>query len=256
MSWKVSAWVMEYAPVKSPAEQAILYALADRAHDDGTCAWPSQSWIAKMTMMSDRTVRRHLAALEERGVIVRGDQRVVQHIPKATRPVVWNLAIWLRRTPPDKMTGPDTGVRTPPDNGDRTPRTPVSDKPPLNHPYEPPTTSLGDTRPDEPPKRATAHRLPDGWSPDSDTVADLTEKCPTVDQAWELEKFRDYFLAAPDRTGRKLDWTATYRNWIRRAAERPAPRGVSRPAPKRSGWDWEDTTGVIDAEVITQLEIE
>lgn len=41
MSLKAITWVMEHAPVESPTEMVILYALADRAHDDGSSAWPS-----------------------------------------------------------------------------------------------------------------------------------------------------------------------------------------------------------------------
>lgn len=203
MSWKVSAWVMEHAPVKSPAEQALLYALADRAHDDGKCAWPSQKWLSKMTMMSDRTVRRHLAALEGRGVIVRGDQRVVQHLPKATRPVVWDLAVWLRRDPPDnmtaqgaheppdKMTGAVTIDRSPPDNGVRSPRTTVSDKPPMNHPYEPPITP---------------HSPPEGDGRESAATAEPSEP----------DTFADFWQTYPRRVG-KPKARAAYARAVKRA---------------------------------------
>lgn len=221
MSWKVSAWVMEHAPVKSPAEQAILYALADRAHDDGTCAWPSQSWLAKMTMMSDRTVRRHLAALEDRGLIVRGDQRVVQHLPKSVRPVVWNLDISLRRTPPDKLTGPDNGVRTPPDTGDRTPRTTVSDKPSLEPPnrttHTPCSPPAGDTTKGPKPRR----RLADDWEPRPDVIQQMTNECPSVDQDHELLQFRDHFIANAQTS---TDWNLNYRKWIRNQAKWGAGR--------------------------------
>ena len=37
------------------------------------------------------------------------------------------------------------------------------------------------------------------------------------DQTEELAKFRDYWLAIPGSKGVKLDWDATWRNWIRNA---------------------------------------
>ena len=61
MSLKAMIWVMEDAPVESHTELVVLYALADRAHDDGTAAWPSQDWIAERARCSTRTVRRGLA---------------------------------------------------------------------------------------------------------------------------------------------------------------------------------------------------
>ena len=143
MSLKAITWVMECAPVKSPAEQVVLYALADRAHDDGTCAWPAQAWLAERTRLSTRTVRRHLAEMEGRGLIRRGDPRLVAHIPSQRRPIVWDL-VMSRPDNGDRpdQTGqnvrPDTGDRSRPDNGDRSrPDTGVLQTIPLNHPVEP-----------------------------------------------------------------------------------------------------------------------
>ncbi|MCA9101921.1 MAG: hypothetical protein KDA63_12250, partial [Planctomycetales bacterium] len=41
----------------------------------------------------------------------------------------------------------------------------------------------------------------------------------------EFAKFIDYWKAIPGSKGRKVDWDATFRNWIRRAAERKPTRG-------------------------------
>src|SRR5699024_1831151 len=91
MSLRAIIWVMEDAPVENHGELAVLYALADRAHDDGTAAYPSQEWISHRARCADRTVRRHLKKLEEREVIRRGDQSLVSHYPVNRRPIVWNL---------------------------------------------------------------------------------------------------------------------------------------------------------------------
>ena len=107
MSLKAITWVMENAPVESPTEMVILYALADRAHDDGSSAWPSYQWIADRAVCSRRTVIRHIKAMEERGLIRRGDQRFVQHLPSDKRPTVWNLNLSLRRP-----TKPDAGCQS------------------------------------------------------------------------------------------------------------------------------------------------
>jgi len=35
----------------------------------------------------------------------------------------------------------------------------------------------------------------------------------------EAERFRDYWIAKPGKDGVKLDWAATWRNWMRRFAD-------------------------------------
>ena len=97
MSLRAMLWVMESAPVENHGELAVLYALAERAHDDGSCAWPSQEWIAWRARCTDRTVRNHLKALEQRGVIRRGNPKFVEHIRRDPRPIVWNLDLTLQR---------------------------------------------------------------------------------------------------------------------------------------------------------------
>lgn len=47
----------------------------------------------------------------------------------------------------------------------------------------------------------------------------MAAECPNVDQANEYRRFCDYWIAQPGQKGRKSDWTAVYRNWIRKASE-------------------------------------
>ena len=63
-------------------------------------------------------------------------------------------------------------------------------------------------------------RLPSEWEPNP-----WTEEISIDVMAWqrELDKFRDYWRAVPGAKGRKLDWDATWRNWIRRASEDQRP---------------------------------
>jgi hypothetical protein len=44
---------------------------------------------------------------------------------------------------------------------------------------------------------------------------------PIVDLKAEHAKFVDYWHAKSGKDATKNDWNATWRNWIRRAAERP-----------------------------------
>lgn len=106
MSLKAMIWVMEDAPVDNPAELVVLYALADRASDSGEAAFPSQSWIAERARCSERTVRRRLQDLEEKGLIRRGDHRLVEHYRADRRPVVWDLNMSLTRQSTAGQNGP------------------------------------------------------------------------------------------------------------------------------------------------------
>lgn len=69
-------------------------------------------------------------------------------------------------------------------------------------------------------KRSKAgSRIPDDWSP---TPADLefAETILTKRQVFnEIEKFRDYWRARDGPHAVKRDWSATWRNWCRRASE-------------------------------------
>ena len=68
-----------------------------------------------------------------------------------------------------------------------------------------------------PRKRGT--RIPDGYDPDPELWSWAAQRLPQERIQDELDKFRDYWSAQPGWRGVKLDWDATFRNWIRRASE-------------------------------------
>jgi hypothetical protein len=47
----------------------------------------------------------------------------------------------------------------------------------------------------------------------------MKRECPMVNLEAEHRKFSDYWRAKAGKDSTKLDWNATWRNWIRRAAE-------------------------------------
>lgn len=97
--------------------------------------------------------------------------------------------------------------------------------------------SVGGSVSEVAPKRDSSRgtRLDPEWVPAPDVRDKLTAEFPAVDQRAEFAKFRDYWAGAPGAKGRKADWTATYRNWIRRAAENaPAASRRSGGRPGRS----------------------
>ena len=65
---------------------------------------------------------------------------------------------------------------------------------------------------------------------------------PEIDEA--AEKFADYWHSLSAQKGVRLDWRATWRNWVRKAArnKRPGRDETPRPraAPDTSHWDEHD----------------
>lgn len=82
-------------------------------------------------------------------------------------------------------------------------------------------------------KRADrAQRLPDGWTPDDEP--ELAAKLGVNQQhiRRELERFTDYWISQPGARGRKVNWQATWRNWLRRSVEIQSG-GKTADAPRR-----------------------
>ena len=86
----------------------------------------------------------------------------------------------------------------------------------------------------------TAHgtRLPENWTPPNDAIDAMRAECPSVDLRTEYAKFVDYWRGVPGAKGRKTDWVATWRNWIRRANEQTRTHVGVRNAvdQKAAGW--------------------
>lgn len=57
-------------------------------------------------------------------------------------------------------------------------------------------------------------RIPDNFAPDAAMRAWAQAKVPNVNLARETEKFCNYWRAKGGREARKLDWSATWRNWM------------------------------------------
>lgn len=80
----------------------------------------------------------------------------------------------------------------------------------------------------EAPQRSRGSRLPADWAPSADLLACARAERADLDLDATLARFRDHWAAAAGSKGVKLDWNATYRNWIRNEKQAAAPRA---PAP-------------------------
>lgn len=82
-------------------------------------------------------------------------------------------------------------------------------------------------------KRGT--RIEPGWMPSPELIAQMREECPAVNLEAEHRVFLDYWIAQPGQKGVKLDWAATWRNWMRRkqgeAPRQPRPAQQLRQSP-------------------------
>lgn len=62
---------------------------------------------------------------------------------------------------------------------------------------------------------ATASRLPADWVPSPEDIAFCEIERPELNVEATAHSFRDYWIAVPGVKGRKVDWAATWRNWVR-----------------------------------------
>lgn len=187
-------------------DKMVLLALADWSNDDGAC-WPSMRQLAEKTSLTDRAIRASVARLCEAGHLTRKDV-LGRGVNYTVHPGT--------SCPPERLSPRNHVPKTPEPRSTNTSVT-------TNTSSEANASSEGRA----PVKRETATRLPEGWRPlPAEWTMGVTALGPERAAA-ELEKFTDYWRAVPGAKGRKLDWPATFRNWIRRASE---SRSNVRPA--------------------------
>lgn len=83
------------------------------------------------------------------------------------------------------------------------------------------------------PRSDRATRIPDGWTPAAEEQLQTEAQAADVDLHRELERFRDYWQAQGGQRGRRVDWQATWRNWLRKAID-DKPQRNGRPPPANS----------------------
>jgi len=206
----------------------VLVALSDQSNDNGVC-WPSIPQIAKRCGLDVRSVSRSLAKLEQMGLIERD---VLQGRGTTYRLVFINQSAETPLTncpaTPDKLSSlPLTNCPEPLTNCHATPDK-LSSKPSVtisNHQEQ------GKLRvSQEPPqqeKQQRGSRLPADWNPsDVDFQFCKTER-PDLDPTKTADRFRDYWISQPGAKGVKLNWPATWRNWVRNES-----RSASQPPKK------------------------
>jgi uncharacterized protein YdaU (DUF1376 family) len=87
-----------------------------------------------------------------------------------------------------------------------------------------PITNNQEPKKEQRQQRSRGSRLPPDWQPSELLKAWAAKERTDLNLAQTVEKFKDHWTAAPGSKGVKLDWEATFRNWVR--AERPGARSA------------------------------
>lgn len=83
-------------------------------------------------------------------------------------------------------------------------------------------------RPRKPQKRGS--RLPTDWQPSDELRAWAIRERPDIpDIKRTIDSFTDYWRAKTGASACKLDWDATFRNWVRNERQTPRPRSSQSP---------------------------
>jgi hypothetical protein len=201
------------------SEKLLLIALANYADENMRC-YPSHKRLAADTCLTDRTIRGLLAGLEARKFISRKERTrpdgsrssdiVTLHFDGETDASDEGAEI---SGGTEMVSG---GVRKPLPGGTEMVSA-LTTFEPVTEPRKEAEASF------ETPVPKNGSRLSDGWLPGwtyTPTDFGLSDE----EHAGELAKFRDYWRGVPGGSGRKLDWDATWRNWMRRASNDLARR--------------------------------
>lgn len=85
-------------------------------------------------------------------------------------------------------------------------------------------------------KNASANRgtrLPADWKPSDAETEWAKQERPSIDVQLEAAKFADYWHGIAGAKGVKLDWSGTWRNWIRRADSPKNPVAPMTGTPRK-----------------------
>lgn len=210
----------------SGTELLMLLAIADFADDAGR-AYPSIATLAAKCRTKPRYAMVLLAALETSGEL---------EIRKNAGPVGRGGRTNLYRIALDRLSASPQVVHpaAPLDHGEAVHRGAVVHPAAPVHPGSEssapgfrevvnqgaPKPSLNRQEPErEPAARASAAdrgtRLPTDWSLPNEWRTWARQERPDLDPDSTAERFADHWRAQPGAKGRKADWLATWRNWVR-----------------------------------------
>jgi hypothetical protein len=202
-------------------ELRVLIALGASANKDGIC-WPSQTTISRIAGVDRRKVHATLSKLAATGHAIKIESAAGR---SATYKLNYELspgeaaALSPGEVADDEATVAWESDQLPPGEA-------------ANYRLGRRTNSLGTAQVEQPRERgARGTRFPaDAILPD-DWRQWAQQERPDVDPDQVFERFKDYWIAKPGKDGSKSNWTATWRNWVRRERA-PSSRGGTTIADK------------------------
>lgn len=248
----------------SPAQKAVLVSLADQANDEGVC-WPSVGTLSKRTCLSERAVQGAVRWLQEKGALSideRKGRSTIYRVTPAGYAPPQDMHPRKSRTPAANAPAPADAAPPPPQQMHPTPAdaAPRTVKEPSSEPslsQRPPTGVEPGTMPPAAPEASSptpvdktrGSRLPSEWRLPKAWGMWALEQRPelTADQVREMgEKFRDHWIAKPGKDGRRTDWQATWRNWVRNERSVAARPAAGQAAGAGTGPHWATTwSGIV-----------
>ena len=215
-------WVWNHSRSRHGA-RLVLLAIADCASGDGGNAWPSNAELQRKAGLGERAVQSAIGELAKLGELeVRYNDgpggcnryRVIMGDPR-------NICTPAESAPPQISQEPPQILHPPPAES-----APVTVLEPKANQHQK-TSSSGAAR---------GARIPDDFAVTADMADWARREAAGLIAAGrgksETDRFVDYWRSVAGTKGRKLDWIAVWRNWMRRADDDMGARPQQRPAPK------------------------
>lgn len=253
MSVEAFSWALKQQAVTDPAARSVLFGLANHANHEGRHAFPSVDLLCSYTGLGRRTVFAKLKLLQDKGLIKRGNQKVVAAIIESAdrRPVVYDLVLTVgvssadvgdeqssdadesrdagdapRDDEPGATDAPrdDSGVQSTTERGaGDAPETSLTN-PPLSEARGDGFDRFRGFDDSGQPLNSDTFPMNDDWAPDNDYVINLLSagRMRHVDAvalindhgAEALEKFRTKYLAMPGRAYEQRIWHRHYADFL------------------------------------------
>ncbi|EGU9003639.1 helix-turn-helix domain-containing protein [Salmonella enterica] len=166
--------------VGNPLRKLVLIKLADNANDEGEC-WPSYQHIADQCEVSRSTVKSHIRALEDMGLMKREFRRKGE----LNQSNVFYLTL-------------DNAQQIPPESGG------AGADPRTYHSFEPVKEPLE--------RKRKPSSMPEGFSPSASHQKMAEEFGISLQD--EFDKFTDHHLS---KGSKFIDWSRALNTWLRNA---------------------------------------
>ncbi|MDJ69655.1 helix-turn-helix domain-containing protein [Salmonella enterica subsp. enterica serovar Saintpaul] len=173
--------------VGNPLRKLVLIKLADNANDEGEC-WPSYQHIADQCEVSRSTVKSHIRALEDMGLLKREFRRKGE----LNQSNVFYLTL-------------DNAQQIPPESGgEGADRGGAGADPRTYHSFEPVKEPLE--------RKKKPSSMPEGFSPSASHQKMAEEFGISLQD--EFDKFTDHHLS---KGSKFIDWSRALNTWLRNA---------------------------------------